>query len=318
MNPTISVIVPVYKAEAYLHRCLDSILAQTLTDFELLLIDDGCPDRSGEICDEYAQKDSRVRVFHKNNGGASAARRDGVEMSRGKWITFVDSDDTIPQTGLATLLGCVSNEVDIVMGAWARYNRGSIRLIPLGIRGKMDGDTYIKALLSGIVYTGPVGKIFRRSLFAEDVFDIPSTVTNNEDLIMNLRIASNTRAILAIPSKIVYHYHYTPNSASAQPIEIQKWDQTFTILIQSVNERYRKYVYSYIAHILYKIRKTANISQSSYFHIIETSSLTFAGKVYKNIIFKESLFNRSVVLYMYIHIISCKLVNTLLSYLNYR
>lgn len=95
MNPKISVIVPVYNTEKYLHRCIDSILAQTFTDFELLLIDDGSKDNSGTICDEYAAKDSRVRVFHKENGGVSSARNMGLDNASGEWITFVDSDDWV-------------------------------------------------------------------------------------------------------------------------------------------------------------------------------------------------------------------------------
>lgn len=94
-QPAVSVIVPVYKAENYLHRCIDSLLAQTFTDFELLLVDDGSPDRSGEICDEYAAKDSRVRVFHKENGGVSSARNSALEYAEGDWIAFVDSDDWV-------------------------------------------------------------------------------------------------------------------------------------------------------------------------------------------------------------------------------
>ena len=78
-STSISIIVPVYKADAYLHRCVDSILAQSFTDFELLLIDDGSPDKSGEICDEYAKKNSRIRVVHKENGGVSSARQRGQE-----------------------------------------------------------------------------------------------------------------------------------------------------------------------------------------------------------------------------------------------
>ena len=93
--PKISVIVPVYNTEKYLHRCIDSILAQTFTDFELLLIDDGSKDNSGAICDEYAAKDSRVRVFHKENGGVSSARNLGLDNVRGEWVTFVDSDDWV-------------------------------------------------------------------------------------------------------------------------------------------------------------------------------------------------------------------------------
>jgi len=91
----ISVIVPVYNTEQYLSRCIDSILSQSFTDFELLLINDGSKDSSGTICDEYAEKDSRIRVFHKENGGASSARNVGLDNAVGEWVTFVDSDDWI-------------------------------------------------------------------------------------------------------------------------------------------------------------------------------------------------------------------------------
>ncbi len=91
----ISIIVPVYKVEPYLRKCVDSILAQTFTDFEVILVDDGSPDNSGKICDEYASKDSRVRVIHKENGGLSSARNAGIDVARGKYLGFVDSDDYI-------------------------------------------------------------------------------------------------------------------------------------------------------------------------------------------------------------------------------
>ena len=91
----ISVIVPVYNTEKYLDRCIQSILAQTYTDFELLLIDDGSTDLSGEICDKYAEQDSRVKVFHKENGGVSSARNLGLDKANGDWVTFVDADDWV-------------------------------------------------------------------------------------------------------------------------------------------------------------------------------------------------------------------------------
>lgn len=91
--PEISVIVPVYNVEKYLHRCVDSILAQTFTDFELILVDDGSPDRCGAICDEYAAKDHRVRVIHKENGGVSRARNAALDVAQGTYIAFCDSDD---------------------------------------------------------------------------------------------------------------------------------------------------------------------------------------------------------------------------------
>ena len=88
--PEVSVIVPVYKVEAYLRRCVDSILAQTFTDFELILVDDGSPDNCGAICDEYAEKDNRVRVIHKENGGVSSARNAGLDAAAGNYICFVE------------------------------------------------------------------------------------------------------------------------------------------------------------------------------------------------------------------------------------
>ena len=94
-GPEISVIVPVYKVERFLPACIDSLLAQTFTDFELILVDDGSPDNCPALCDAAAEKDNRVRVLHKPNGGVSTARNAGLDMARGKWIAFVDSDDSV-------------------------------------------------------------------------------------------------------------------------------------------------------------------------------------------------------------------------------
>lgn len=94
-KPKISIIVPVYKAEPYLRKCIDSILNQTFKDFELILVDDGSPDRCGEICDEYALKDSRIKIIHKENSGRSSARNVGLDIAQGEYIGFVDSDDWI-------------------------------------------------------------------------------------------------------------------------------------------------------------------------------------------------------------------------------
>lgn len=97
-TPLISIIIPVYKAEKYLHCCVDSVLAQSFTNFELILIDDGSPDNSGTICDEYAKQDRRIKVFHQENQGVSAARNLGIEQAKGEWIAFIDSDDWVENT----------------------------------------------------------------------------------------------------------------------------------------------------------------------------------------------------------------------------
>ena len=106
--PKVSVIVPVYKVEKYLPECIESVLAQTFTDFELILVDDGSPDNSGKICDDYATRDSRIRVFHKENGGVSSARNLGIEKASGEWIALIDGDDHWLPKHLANIVRATS------------------------------------------------------------------------------------------------------------------------------------------------------------------------------------------------------------------
>ena len=98
--PILSIIIPVYNVEKYFRRCLDSVMSQSFRDYELLLVDDGSSDSSGAICDEYAVRDERIRVFHKTNGGVSSARNVGLEHAKGEWIYFVDADDEVLPCGL--------------------------------------------------------------------------------------------------------------------------------------------------------------------------------------------------------------------------
>lgn len=119
---TISIIIPVYNTETYLPACVESILSQSFSDFEVLLIDDGSTDGSGVICSEYARKDNRVRVIHKENGGVSSARNLGLDNASGEWVYFVDSDDQILPGGLQTMVDCISDDVDIVLAGYKRYN----------------------------------------------------------------------------------------------------------------------------------------------------------------------------------------------------
>lgn len=115
INPSISIIVPIFNACKTLRKCIDSILCQSLTDFELLLIDDGSEDDSLSICYEYRSMDSRTRVFHKDNGGASSARNLGLKESKGEWITFCDSDDFVGTDWLASFYEMIESDVDIVI-----------------------------------------------------------------------------------------------------------------------------------------------------------------------------------------------------------
>ena len=115
MKPKISIIAPVYKVEAYLSRCIDSILNQSFSDFELILVDDGSPDRCGIICDEYAEKDSRITVIHQDNAKSAAARNAGMNIASGTWISFIDPDDWIHKDYLTILMSGVLNDTDVVI-----------------------------------------------------------------------------------------------------------------------------------------------------------------------------------------------------------
>lgn len=129
MSPSLSIIVPVYNVEKYLPKCIDGILAQTFTDFELLLVDDGSTDSSGRICDAYAATDSRIRVTHKSNGGVSSARNVALENVTGgvKWITFIDSDDFVANDYIQNLLKQTKedSELDFVQGGCTNYRDSS-------------------------------------------------------------------------------------------------------------------------------------------------------------------------------------------------
>ena len=128
-QPKISIIVPVYNSEKYLCGCIDSILSQSFRDFELILVDDGSRDSSQRICDDYAQKDSRVKVIHKENGGVSSARNAGLSAVRGGYLCFLDSDDTLEPDALQLMYQSISNEnVDLVIAGYNRYDEDGTKI----------------------------------------------------------------------------------------------------------------------------------------------------------------------------------------------
>lgn len=200
-HPKISVVVPIYKSEKFLHGCIESILAQTFEDFELLLVDDGSPDASGAICDSYATKDARVGVFHIANGGANKARALGVKEAAGsEYITFVDSDDTLPPTALQDLYALTGEEYDIVVGT---YDRNPKRYVD----GVIDKLELARKIYDYTIASSPYAKLFRRELFDDSTFDLPRDFVMGEDFIMNLRLAFACQRKIRIAPVTVYHYN---------------------------------------------------------------------------------------------------------------
>ncbi len=189
-TPKISVIVPVYNVERYLPRCIDSILAQTFTDFELLLIDDGSKDSSGEICDEYASKDSRVRVFHKENGGVSSARNLGLDNARGEWIAFCDSDDWVKPEFLGTFIG-MAGDCDLLSQGFHSFNWHNAGDKDIAeATGLYQGDRFLPFLLQ-LQATNQLGfiwcKAFRRKVINGNGIRFDTSIKLMEDLVFVLQ-----------------------------------------------------------------------------------------------------------------------------------
>lgn len=206
LKDLIGVIVPVYKTEEYIVECIESILAQTHTNFRLILVDDGSPDNAGAICDEYAAKDKRITVIHQENAGVTRARARGVEeASDCEWITFVDSDDTITKDALESLLTSFDNNTEIIL---CDSNKKDTK--PL-YASYIDIVNYRKLIISN-KFCEPWGKLFKTTLFNDFVFKIPKDIIIAEDLLMNLRLAFNTNKKVTITHKQTYNYRERTDS----------------------------------------------------------------------------------------------------------
>lgn len=213
-QPAVSVIVPVYKAEAYLHRCVDSLLAQTFTDFELLLIDDGTPDRSGMICDEYAIKDTRVRVFHKENGGVSSARQLGLDNALGEYVIHADPDDWVESNMLEELYNEAKREnADMVICDFFNEFKDGKQYYVRQLLPSLDSQAVLQQLLSGKLNGFCWNKLVRRACFINWSIRFPESIHIWEDLWVNCLLCSHDIHISYL-NKALYHYDRVINSNS--------------------------------------------------------------------------------------------------------
>lgn len=205
--PLISVVTPVYNAARHLREAVDSVLAQTYAHFEMLLVDDGSTDASGEICDAYARADARIRVFHTENRGVSHARNVGLDAARGEWIFFIDSDDAIVPQALETLLRGTA-DCDVVVGMFDFLRQGrkkeelrEERLYP-SFRRMMED--YLAGVYLGS-FNAVWGRLYRNSRSPAMRFD--ESVRYAEDLLFNLEYLPECRKIRVIPDRL-YRYRY--------------------------------------------------------------------------------------------------------------
>jgi len=204
MNHKISIIVPVYNTEKYLKMCIDSILNQTFTNFEILLINDGSNDNSGIICDEYSQADNRVRVFHQKNRGASYARNLGLDSAKGEWICFVDSDDWVEKNYLSNLIISTEPDLDLIIGGFTQRTNGttinqSLNKVSLIVDTKNKELVLNKFALFNFSY--PVGKLFKLEIINKNFIRFLPRAIMFEDTIFLMEYLKHSNFLKLINSK---------------------------------------------------------------------------------------------------------------------
>ena len=258
-QPQISVIVPVYNVEKYLSRCIESILSQTFTDFELLLIDDGSTDRSGEICDEYAKKDTRIRVFHTKNRGVSAARNLGLDNAKGEWISFVDSDDWVECNHFQSFVSQFNDNVDLCINSFIAnlsYGAKSFHYPNLITKNKIHSIEIFFTILqphSQFLWN----KIFKKEIIKNHNIQFNTKLNLGED---NVFILEYINYVKLISSSFICTYHY--DQTDENPLSLGRRKRTkeelcyqLTANCDTILKLYNKYklpvIFEYASNYLY-------------------------------------------------------------------
>lgn len=217
LEPLISIIVPVYNVEQYLKRCIDSLIYQTYQNIEILLIDDGSPDRCGEICDEYARKDNRIIVAHKPNGGLSDARNKGLDIAKGEYVMFVDSDDWIESETCKAVADCINKyNVDVVsfgiqlVGDGKIYDIQKVKNAGFVSSSEAVGSMIYRQREKGLL-NYVCNKAFKKSLFDDIRFPLGMLF---EDQDVTYRLLHKATGIFALDS-VFYNYYQRGNSIMA-------------------------------------------------------------------------------------------------------
>ncbi|MBR6244787.1 glycosyltransferase family 2 protein [bacterium] len=289
--PEISVIVPVYKVEKYLSRCVDSILSQTFTDFELILVDDGSPDKCGEICEEYAKKDPRIRVNHQENRGQSAARNRGIELAQGAWITFVDSDDSVSEIYLRTLWEeAQSSNSSMIMCNCAEISKTDRKIIqdtPSGFeRFTVSEELLIKLYNNSCFYWVVWGKLIKKSILTHDPLPEGRIYEDNATVCKWLVEAK----YISIANSKLYFYFSNPEGTTRQKFSLKKLDLSWAFKEQEkfygaigFNEMQLLVGKDYIIHTINLLKKAYASSDSNDERVLSlTNEVESYIKEYRN------------------------------------
>lgn len=254
MCEKISIIIPVYNVEKYLHRCIQSVVKQTYTNLEIILVDDGSSDRSPKICDEWSQRDSRIKVIHQNNAGVSAARNAGIQAAEGEYLYFVDGDDWIAPDLCEKVMDTFSkNDVDIVVFNCERISESGKRLgaTETLIDGVLNTEDALKALMKDHINSYVWNKICKYKVFQDISFPERSAF---EDLAIAHKLILNANQIYCLNEQL--YFYYQRNGSATSNIDAQKFGELF--LSRCEVYAYIKILYPDIAEMIFpKVALTA-------------------------------------------------------------
>ncbi|WP_442594306.1 glycosyltransferase family 2 protein [Neobacillus sp. D3-1R] len=291
MLPKISVVVPVYNVENYLRRCIDSILKQSFQDFEIILINDGSLDNSGKICDEYSQKDTRIKVIHKKNARVSAARNDGIKLARGKYVSFIDSDDWIESDMYKEMINKAEKlDLDLIMCDFKKKSTDFEDKRTQPIRAGYYSKSDIR------------NELFKCLIMFEDI-QLPPTISNwvclyklellkthqlyydeeihyCEDSLFGSKVMYHAGSFYYLKNHHYYNYFYNPNSTTNTYNE-KKWNSYLKINERLINFFGKSTEYDFSRQIkINMLFFTLNaLSQIKYSHIDAVERLNMTRKI---------------------------------------
>ncbi len=242
--PAVSIIVPVYKVADPLPRCIDSILAQTFRDFELILIDDGSPDNSGAICDQYQARDPRIHVVHKENGGVSAARNTGLDIATGKYACFIDSDDWVEEKYLESFFlndiqpGCLVIQDIMNDGGGRSYRKFGLEAGYFATPGELS-DIFARLKMTTMGY--PFSKLYDLDLIRKHSLRFNEKVRLTEDQIFFLTYLLYVDSIRLVPCAYYHYTHDNPGSLTRSYHSFESEREGFECVLKALQELDRKF-----------------------------------------------------------------------------
>ncbi len=303
MNEKISIIVPVYKVEQYINECINSVIRQTYKNIEIILVDDGSPDKCPNICDDFAKKDKRIKVIHQKNKGLSGARNTGIKISTGKYICFVDSDDFIADDYVEFLYNnLIYNNVDISMCGFVDYYSESKKVCKLvknikKIYKKEEAQIYLNIL--GYFDVASWNKLYKRELFDNIKFPIDKTC---EDWRIMFKIIDKAEKIY-YDSTVKYYYRKRENSiTTSKNIRLDAIEAALSAIEFYKKNQYTKVLPYAYQSLMISCLGTLNhmISNNDYFYLEKIMSIVKNNKRFVSL--KKIKFVKKIQLFIFMHV----------------